>query len=140
MISPHNNTVFCKYFVDMLDNFRETMESRMNILKEAKCNILKAQAKQKKDCDKRRNFPQMFQVGAIVLKKDFTRRKRKGGKLDSKWTGPFEITASLGRGLFCLKDCQNPVSVIPRVNGVHLKKYKCPIESQVSTCSFSLVH
>ena len=122
-------------FLDMLHNFREAMESRMNILKEAKCNIVKAQAKQKKHYDKRHNCPEMFKVGAIVLKKDFTRRKRKGGKLDTKWTGPFEITASLGCGLFSLKDCNNPATVISRVNGVHLKKYKSPIESQVSIYS-----
>ena len=99
------------------------MEKRMNILKEAKTNIGKAQKKQKKDYDKRRHCPETFMVGAMVLKKDMTRKKRKGGKLDAKWTGPFEIIASLGRGVYQLKHCKNPTVIISRVNGVHLKKY-----------------
>jgi hypothetical protein len=33
-----------------------------------------------------------FKVGAKMLMKDFTRRKRKGGKMDKKWLGPYYIT------------------------------------------------
>lgn len=58
----------------------------------------------------------------MVLKKDFTRKKRKGGKLDTKWLGPFKILGSLGRGLYRLQGVQTG-KVIPRVNGVHLKPY-----------------
>ena len=39
-----------------------------------------------------------------MLKKDFRRKKRKGGKLDYRWEGPFLITATLGKGLFQLKE------------------------------------
>ena len=38
----------------------------------------------------------------IVLKKDFLHKKRRGGKLDFRWQGPYVITSSLGRGLFQL--------------------------------------
>ena len=43
-----------------------------------------------------------FEVGAKLLLKDFNRMKRKGRKLDCKWTGPYIITHSVGRGLYSL--------------------------------------
>ena len=57
-----------------------------------------------------------------VLKKDFTRKKRKGGILDNKWLGPHTITGILGRGLFSLQGVHD-ADIIPRVNGYHLKIY-----------------
>ena len=66
-------------------------------------NIATAQAKQKKYYDLRHDAASCFGVGSLVLKKDFTRSKRKGGKFDYRWKGPFVITATLGRGLFRLK-------------------------------------
>ena len=57
-----------------------------------------------------------------MLLRDFTRRKRKGGKLDHKWRGPYEITRVLGKGLYSLKDV-NTHQIIERVNGYHLKEY-----------------
>ena len=51
------------------------MEKRMDILKEAKTNIGKAQKKQKKDYDKRHHCPETFKVGTIVLQKDMRRKK-----------------------------------------------------------------
>ena len=108
------------------------MEKRIDILKQAKENIGKAQEKQKKHYDKRHHCPDTFKVGTLVLRKDMTRKKRKGGKLDTKWTGPFKIVASLGRGLYQLSHYNNPEIVIPRVNGVHLKKYNQPSKNPVS--------
>ena len=46
----------------------------------------------------------LFTVGSLVLKKNFTRRKRKGGKMDYRWQGPYTITTILGKGLFRLKE------------------------------------
>ena len=57
----------------------------------------------------------------MVLKKDFTRKKRKGGKLDYRWEGPFVITASLWKGLFKLKDL-NGDKVSCGLN-VHLEEF-----------------
>ena len=67
-------------------------------------NIANAQAKQKRYYDQRHGAAACFGVGSFVLKKDFTRSKRKGGKLDYRWQGPFVITATLGKGLFRLKE------------------------------------
>ena len=64
----------------------------------------------------------MFSVGAVVLKKDFLRKKRKGGKLDAKWVGPYKIA----KGLYRLECVNDSTKVISRVNGVHLKPYLSP--------------
>ena len=69
-----------------------------------KKNILTAQAKQKRNYDQKHNVAECFGVGSTVLLKDFNRKKRKGGKLDFRWRGPFVIISSLGRGLFKLKE------------------------------------
>ena len=66
-----------------------------------KSNIESAQNKQKQHYDQKHNAPgSAFNVGCLVLKKDFTRKKRKGGKLDSRWLGPYRLASSLGKGLF----------------------------------------
>ena len=92
------------------------------MLDRAKANIIKAQQKQKDTYDKKHSCPEVYQVGSVVLKKDFTRKKRKGGKLDEKWLGPFKIVGSLGRGLYRIMEIHNG-KVVPRVHGVHLKPY-----------------
>ena len=45
-------------------------------------NIQKAQEKQKILYDKKHNVAAAFSVGSVVLKKDFRRKKRRGGKVD----------------------------------------------------------
>ena len=47
-----------------------------------KANIEEAQRKQKEHNDLKHGAASCFNVGSVVLKKDFTRKKRKGGKLD----------------------------------------------------------
>lgn len=69
-----------------------------------KANIEQAQKKQKEYYDQKHGAASCFGVGSMVLKKDFTRKKRKGGKLDYRWQGPYIISASLGKGLFKLKE------------------------------------
>ena len=71
---------------------------------EIKANIKQAQKKQKKYYDLKHGAVTCFNVGSVVLKKDFTQRKRKGGKMDYRWLGPYVISASLGKGLFKLKE------------------------------------
>ena len=72
-----------------------------------------------------------------MLMKDHTRRKRKGGKIDHKWLGPYSITRVLGKGLYALEDVKTN-QLVERVNGYHLKPYRTPPSSphQVS----SLLH
>ena len=56
---------------------------------------------------------------------DFRKKKRKGGKLDLMWVGPYLITKSLRKGFYELQSCgKGPVTTIPRVSHVHIKVYK----------------
>ncbi len=72
---------------------------------QVKANIVEAQSrKQKQDYDRRHGAGSCYTVGAQVLKRDFTRKKRRGGKLDYRWLGSYIITVSLGKGLFRLKE------------------------------------
>ena len=81
----------------------EIQEKREHIRFSVKKNILAAQNKQKKHYDKIHRASECFTVGDTVLKKDFLRKKRKGGKLLFRWQGPFIITSRLGKGLFKLR-------------------------------------
>ena len=85
------------------DSF-EQVAKRQKIEVEIKANIKQAQKKKKKYYDLKHGAVTCFNVGSVVLKKDFTRRKRKGGKMDYRWLGPYVISASLGKGLFKLKE------------------------------------
>jgi hypothetical protein len=95
---------------------------RHDINDKVKFHILKAQKKQKEYYDKKHKTDLCFNVGSLVLKKDFRRKKRRGGKLDFRWNGPYKIVSSLGRGLFKLEE-NSSGKIVDRVNGVHLKKY-----------------
>ena len=75
--------------------------------REAKCqrtveaiteNIEQAQKKQKEYYDLKHSAATCFNVGLWSSRK--TRKRRKGGKLDCRWEGPYVISTSLGKGLF----------------------------------------
>ena len=88
----------------------------------AKANIKKAQEKQKLAFDKKHSNPDLFKKGQLVLKKDFKRKKRKGGKLDERYVGPFVISAVLTRGVYQLTS-QDGTNVL-KATGAHIKPYK----------------
>ena len=71
----------------------------------------------------------IYQVGALVLKKDFRRKKRKGGKLDDRWLGPYTVAKDLGKGFYSLGDGKN-LADIKRINGAHLKIYEVSHETE----------
>ena len=66
------------HYIFSLEYFKDAMDKRISILKTAKDNIMKAQEKQKKDYDKQHCCSEIFNLGSLVLKKNLTRRKRKG--------------------------------------------------------------
>lgn len=82
----------------------------------------KAQLKQKRNYDSKHGPSASFTAGSLVLKKDFTRKRRRVSKLDPRWVSPFEITAVLGKGLYSLKSCDGHLTV-KRVNEIHLKVF-----------------
>ena len=92
-------------FVDAeSENSYEGVAKRRRMERDIKENIKKAQEKQKKYYDTKHGAASCFNVGSVVLKKDFRRTKRKGGRMDYPWQGPYRIIASLGKGLFKLKE------------------------------------
>ena len=106
-----------------------------NTFEAVKANILIAQERQKACYDRKHTNPNIFEVGYTVLKKDFRRKKRAGGKLDPSWLGPYTIVKALGIGLYSLQGMVEPSKIISRVNGTHLKRYYQPIQ-QVNFKSF----
>ena len=50
-----------------------------------------------------------------------TRKKRVGGKMDTRFVGPYVITKCLGKGIYSLID---PSQIIKKISGSHLKPYK----------------
>ena len=105
---------------------------RQEIIKEAKCNIKKAQEKQKEIYNRKHARSENFRVGNKVLKKDFRRKKRANAKLDVKYLGPYTITKVVGKGTYSLQLFGDPSQKIEKVNGAHLKPYSTPPSSPSS--------
>lgn len=82
----------------------ERATKRQKLEASVKLNIESAQRKQKEYYDKKHGSASCFGVGSLVKMKDFKRKKRKGGCLDFRWQGPYTITASLGKGIYRLKE------------------------------------
>ena len=72
-----------KTFDEALHKQKET--KRKEVLQTAKDNILRAQERQKHYYDRKRATPEVFLPGQLVLRKDFRRKKQKGGKLGPRY-------------------------------------------------------
>ena len=94
-----------------------------------KHNVKVAQLRQKQQYNQKHSKAPKYE-GVKVFKKDFCRKKRKGGGLDNKWLGPYEILKDLGKGFFSLKSIESG-QVIQRIHGAHLKRYFTPPNSPV---------
>ena len=94
-------------------------------LETAKQNILVAQLKQKENYDQKHAKPERFQINQVVLKKDFTCKKTKGGKLKERYLGPYTITKVLPHGTYELADPSDKSKTL-RATGAHLKPYTAP--------------
>ena len=79
-------------------------KQRRDMEADVKTNVENAQKKQKLYYDQKHAAGDLFTVGSLVLKKDFRRKRRRGGKMDYRWQGPFALTAVLGKGLYSLKE------------------------------------
>ena len=62
-----------------------------------------------------------------MLIKDYERKKRKGGKMDYRWLGPYTIVKALGKGLYTLEAGDESSKIIDRVHGTRLKPYLSPL-------------
>eukprot|EP00731_Ephydatia_muelleri_P025782 Em0017g865a len=103
-------------------------EQRLKVLESVKQSIQQAQIKQKHAYDKKHASKHSFEVGEMVIKKDFRRGKRAGGKLDTPFVGPYIIIKCHGKGMYCLQLASNAAEIVERVSGAYLKPYQKPKE------------
>ena len=104
------------------------IQKRQELYDQVKENIKEAQKKQKEVYDRKHTDPPKFAVGTIVLKKDFRRKKRKGGCLDHRWIGPYKIVKDVGKGFYSIQNVDNGKKPA-RIHGIHLKPYNIPAET-----------
>lgn len=120
---PDPNERLAHYRATAMEKDKETAnKERTELLTAIKGNIQKAQANQKRVYDSKHGAGASFTAGSLVMKKDLKRKRRRGGKLDPRWKGPFKITTVLEKGLYSLKSCDGNLTV-NRVNGIHLKVF-----------------
>eukprot|EP00731_Ephydatia_muelleri_P014878 Em0008g598a len=110
----------------------EKFKEHISTLQEVAKNIKVAQIKYTKQYDKKHAKPSEFYIGQLVLKKDFTRKKTKGGKLSCRYVGPFTITRVKSRGVYEL--CSDDGKVTSATGG-HLKVYRKPLGSDADHSS-----
>ena len=117
----------------------ENQIHREKMMEKVKANIVAAQARQKEQYDKKHHDPEIFAEGALVLKKDMTRKKRAGGKMDYKWIGPYRIVKSMGKGLYQIESTDQSNVKIQRVHGIHLKPYNPSTRTVSSSVVMSII-
>lgn len=105
------------------------MKKRSDNFKRAKENIRRAQDKQKQKYDRKHAKPDAFVVGEKVLVKDFLRKKRAGGKLTTRFIGPYVILKKASKGIYSLRKLSAPYSE-KKVSGAHIKPYVDPGDHQ----------
>ena len=108
------------------------------MLEKVNQNISTAQGKQKQTYDRKHATPCEFQVrkyiiylaslslqvGTLVFRKDFRRKKCKGEKMDAKWLGPFLLSSEIGKSFYSHASLDGKTALVKRINGAHLKVYK----------------
>ena len=104
MLTESHNYILIMYANLRSPDAEERDAKRRKIEEAVKENIEQAQQKQKAYYYRKHGAGASYQVGGLVKLKDFNRKKRKGGCLDFRWKGPYTITASLGKGLYRLKE------------------------------------
>ena len=108
-------------------------------MEKVKANIVVAQARQKEQYDNKHHDPVIFAKGALVLKKDMTRKKRAGEKMDYKWIGPSRIVKSMGKDLYQIESADQSNVKIQRVHGIHLKLYIPSTRTVSSSVAMSII-
>ena len=79
---------------------------------------------------RKRCCPLKYRVGDSVLKKGFC---RKGGCMDFKWLGQYDIIKDVGKGFYALKS-QESGQLIECIHGAHLKMYN-KVSLQILMCT-----
>ncbi len=89
-------------------------------------NIERAQKRQKRCYDMKKNAHKSFTIGSRVLLKNNKNCHRMGGQLDVKWTGPYIVTEDVGKGRVRLQNMSSGVILKNIYHGANLKIYADP--------------
>ena len=95
-------------------------------------NITKAQERMKNSYDAKHQ-PSSFKNGDEVLLKAVRNDSRKGGKLETCWTGPYVISSCLSKALYKLE--KDGKVLKKSYSGAHLKNYAKPKPTE--ECGYS---
>ena len=107
--------------------------SREDVVDKAMSNIVKAQAHQKRNYDKRCN-PVGFKVGDEVLLQE-VKNKARVGKFDTRYTGPYTIIDEVRKGVYRLERDGKPLK--KTINGSRLKQYVRCDDSPEKDCEIT---
>ena len=111
----------CKTYWELKEHpYPAVFSEHARILEEAKGNIIAAQLRQKEAYDKKHCKPGQFYCDQLVLLKNFSRKKVKGGKLTERFLGPYTIINVLPNGVY---EIRNEEGKTTRATGSHLKMY-----------------
>ncbi|GKB28089.1 reverse transcriptase domain-containing protein [Tanacetum coccineum] len=109
--------------VDLTKN-DEALEINLDLIEEKREQEAIQEAKSKAKMEKYYNSKvrsTSFRLGDMVYRSNDARHAKDGGKLGPKWEGPYEVTESLGKGAYKLKDRNG--NELPRTwNICNLKK------------------
>ncbi|GJV11997.1 reverse transcriptase domain-containing protein [Tanacetum coccineum] len=92
--------------VDMIKN-DEALEINLDLLEERIEHAAIQEAKSKAKMEKYYNARvcnTSFRLGDLVYQNNKASRAKDGGKLRPEWEGPYEVTKSLGKGAYKLRD------------------------------------
>ena len=112
-------------------NLTHLREERAQRLEEAKANIVAAQVKQKAEYDRKHAKAELFQKGQLILRKDCRRKKKKGGKLDARFLGPYVIQRELQRGTYELRRRMASPQFMPQEHTSSHTTSQLPIPTRV---------
>ena len=118
---------------DIANRIEKIAQDLVTVREQGKTNLKEAQSKEKKRYDLK-HAPPMFSVGDKVLKYDRRRETRMGDKLKPRYTGPYEVTEVLGRGVYRLK--MGETVLRQTVNACNLKPWlqpDSPSQSPIAT-------
>ncbi|XP_064407174.1 circumsporozoite protein-like [Halichondria panicea] len=107
------------------DAFIEKMLKRQEDIKSIAGENIKKSQKKQKECYDKRHSPEELQPGIKVLVENTQQKERKGGKLENKYSGPYIIKTSDGKGVYTLKDLDGKV-LKKKCNIKRLKAYMDP--------------
>ena len=91
-------------FVSVIERLSEQDLKTLTMVKEC---IHRAQKKQNDYYDRKHALSNSYAIVDLLLKKDFKRKKRAGGKLDAKYVGPYIITEVHWKGSYRLLLMEN---------------------------------